>query len=297
MGKAKQKINVKRFLEDFRTGKTDDQLMAKYGLAPASLDKLLTKLMDESLLESGEIRARRDFPETVALPILPTDRKAASPKSIPASRPKPGPSHNNSLRKLRDKSCECPQCNAPVTGAMLLCPECGHVLPGKERWEQVEPRKRFVDRIPPKALGCVIAFPIAVFLALVFRDIIIPMTHVTIEKRADHMRREKELNKSSLRPAQEERERPDISNELRSLVKGLIDRQVFSEANAGLTVLTTGPLWEQLSESEQMDFLEDLRAEMLQARKRFRFEVVDSLGVVVGQGSEDSISLTSRQTP
>lgn len=295
MGKAKQRVNAKRFLEDFRSGKTDEQLMATYGLARVSLNKLLIKLVDQDLLESGEIRARRDFPETIALEISPTDRKAGAPKSIAAHPPELGPSRSNPLVKPKDKSSECPQCRAPVTRVMLLCPECGHMLPGQERWEQVEPRKRLIDRIPAKVLGCVIAFPVAIVLAFVFKDIIIPMTNVTIEKRADELRRKKELNKSSHRPTSGVEERADVSNELSSLVQELIDRQVLSEASADFSVLTTGLLWKELSEDEQITVLEDLRSEMLRSRTRFQFDVVDSEGVIVGRGSQDSISVMTQQ--
>lgn len=271
--------------------------MATYGLTRQSLDKLLTKLVDRDLLESGEIRARRSFPETIALEIPPNERKAGAPKNIAFQQSELGISRRNRLGKRKDTSSECPQCKAAVSQSMLLCPECGHMLPGQERWEQVEPGKRFIDRIPAKVLGCVIALPIAIVLAFVFKDIIIPMTNVTIEKRADELRRKKELKKSAHRPTSHAEERADVSSELSTLVEDLIDRQILSEASSDLTVLTTGLLWKELSEDEQVTVLEDLRSEMLRSRTRFQFDVVDSDGVIVGRGSEDSISVMTRQTP
>ncbi len=71
------------------------------------------------------------------------------------------------------------------------CPECGHMLPGEERWESVEPPQRLVDRVPPLVLGSIIASPIAVVFFFLFKNIILPMSEsAAVSKHANAISKE-----------------------------------------------------------------------------------------------------------
>lgn len=292
MGKAKQRINAKRFVEDYRAGKTDDRLMDEHHLTRSALPKVLAKLVEENLLDSGEILSRPVFEETVLLdpPGVPGSGSQSNKESPRGTRVS---SREKQSEKSSDKSLVCPQCGAQVSLTMLLCPECGHMLPGEERWERVEPQKRFIDRVPPKVLGCIIALPAAIALLFVFKNMIIPMTNVTIEKRADEMRRQKAAahRKTDVRQAPQTRQRSQVSTDLDALVKQLVDMKVFSEAQPDLTLFVTGERWNDLSEDERIDHLEGLRTIMLHTWSKFQFAVVEPGGKLVGRATDSSVYL------
>ena len=46
----KQKINAKKFVEDFRAGKSETELMSAHGLNPGTLDKVFRALIDKNFL-------------------------------------------------------------------------------------------------------------------------------------------------------------------------------------------------------------------------------------------------------
>ena len=292
MGKVKQRVSAKRFVEDYRAGKTDDELMEEYHLTRTSLPKVLARLVKQNLLDSADIRSRGAFQETVLLepPVSRADRGSEQTLESPVAGS--GPSPENQVEKPKDKALECPQCGAQVTLTMLLCPECGHMLSGQERWERVEPPKRFIDRVPPKVLGTIIALPLAIALIFVFKNVIIPMTNVTIEKRANEMRRHGAAHRSTHpRKTHKVRQRSEVPAKLTDRVKELIENGVFSEAASDYTLFTTGYRWGDLSEDERIGQMEGLRSEMLRTWSKFQFAVVEPGGKLVGRATESSVSL------
>ncbi len=55
----KRSIRVKDFLTDFRSASTDGELMKKYHLSPAGLEKFYTMLLERKILSAQEFEARR----------------------------------------------------------------------------------------------------------------------------------------------------------------------------------------------------------------------------------------------
>lgn len=289
MAKASHKINASRFLEDYRAGKSDQELMADYKLTPQTLERLLQKLRERDLLHSGEIRPA-PYPETVAFEPL----ASASATGTISHPEKPLREHDWDKQRTelrREESSKCPQCGAAITSKMLLCAECGHMLPGEKRWENVEPKKRLVDRIPPKVLGTILALPVAIALIYVFKDIVIPMTLATADKRAHTREQSKPPGREAPRGEKTTGKRAAVPENLASTVKELIDANVFSDANPDLTRFTTGPAWEELSEDQRLDHLDVLRSDMLRVRTKFQFTVVDPGGKIIGRATENSVSL------
>ncbi|MEW6140460.1 MAG: hypothetical protein AB1733_19745 [Thermodesulfobacteriota bacterium] len=293
MGKASHKINASRFLEDYRAGKSDQELMADYKLTPQTLEKLLQKLRERDMLHSGEMRAA-PYPETVAFEPL----ASASPTGTMSHPEKPFREHDRDKQRTemrREESSKCPQCGAAITSKMLLCAECGHMLPGEERWENVEPKKRLIDRIPPKVLGSIVALPFAIALLYVFTEIIIPMALAVADKRSQTTEQSKRAGREVLRGEKATGQRAAVPEHLASVVKELIDANVFSDANPDFTGFTTGPAWEELSEDQRLDHLDALRMDMLRVRTKFQFTVVDPGGKIIGRATENSVSLIEEE--
>ncbi|MBM3299656.1 MAG: hypothetical protein FJY85_06860 [Deltaproteobacteria bacterium] len=276
MGATTQRVNAKRFLQDYRAGKTDEELMEAYGLSRKTLEKLLKKLVDENLLDSSEVRSERPFPATVALKPEPMARRPQRPA---AAKP--------------DSSSTCPQCGASVTVSMLICPECGHVLPGEERWARVEPKKGLLDRIPPKVLGSLLAIPAAVALFFVFKDIIIPMTDATIEKQAETARKKGHSQGADRFPRRQQPEQRQSLRTVEKRVRQLIADDILAGANADFTVLSAGLRWWDITEEERVECMEAIRSAMAEAGEAFQINVVDSEGKILARGTETSLSLTA----
>ena len=176
MEKQPLKVNAKMFLKDFREGKSDGELMRLHGLTPQTLAKLVRVLLDKELLDPSELKSRRAE--------APTEPEIFIPPSRPQDILPPEPVHEKNRQDyVQSSGSSCPQCGAQVTERMLSCPECGHVLPGQERWEAVEPKKGLTERIHPMVLGCIIALPIGIMLFFLFKDVILPMTEATVEKK------------------------------------------------------------------------------------------------------------------
>ena len=54
----KRSIKVKEFLEDFRSGASDDELMEKYQLSAAVLERFYGMLVERGILDSEETQSR-----------------------------------------------------------------------------------------------------------------------------------------------------------------------------------------------------------------------------------------------
>jgi hypothetical protein len=176
---------------------------------------------------------------------------------------------------------------------MLICPECGHVLPGEERWARVEPTKSLLDRIPPKVLGSILAIPVAIALVFVFKDIIIPMTDATIEKQAESARK-KDFSSSAERASRGGRpERTQSSKAVETVVRQLIEDEILTGANPEFSVFYAGRRWWEIMEDERIECMEAVRSAMGESLERFEFRVVDSGGKILARVTETSLSLAS----
>ncbi len=303
MAKSKLKVNARSFVRDYRAGTSNSDLMDTYGLTSDGLNKLLKMLVDKKLLHPSELKLERDFPSTELLDVPgfgePTERTRPKPVYEPRREPvveMPKQPDEPEIEKKNPDPVDplrCPQCGADVTEKMLICPECGHVLPGEERWANVEPKPRLVDRIPPKVLGAVVAFPIAFLLFFVFKDIILPMTEDTIEKRtrAAKAARATGLKKAGLKERQAS---VDPREALDRLVDNLIESDVFADVNRELTVFYAGPRWMLMSGDERLESLDRLRKAMRKSVGEFELEVVDSLGAAVAWVNHNSVELAAQ---
>lgn len=304
MARTKLKVNAKSFVRDFRAGASDSKLMDSYNLSGDGLNTLLKMLVDKKLLHPSELRSGGGFPSTELLDVPgfgePAERNR--PKAVYEPRREPmaatvrTPEEPPPETKSPDPadSSHCPQCGAEVTGKMLICPECGHVLPGEERWANVEPKQRLVDRIPPKVLGTVVALPIAVLLIFVFKDIIIPMTENSIENRtrAAQAARPSALKKAGLK---EPRAPSEPREALNRLVADLIETEVFADVNRELTVFHVGPRWWRMSGDERMESLDRMRTAMRESEGEFEVEIVDSMGAALAWVNHGSVELAAQE--
>jgi hypothetical protein len=282
MEKSSRKINAKVFLQDFREGKTDEELMRLHSLSPTSLAKVVQVLLDKNLLDPAELKSRRA--------VAPTEPEIRLPIHDPQdfSRDEPGEEIKPREGEYRGSDF-CPQCGAKVTDRMLSCPECGHVLPGQERWEAVEPKKGLTERIPARVWGYIIAIPIGVVLFFLFKDVILPMAESTSEKRNEALRQELPKGKTPLE-ASKDLAKQASSGIIRTEIERLTNEGILTGANKGYTSFTAGSRWVELSDGEKRTALEDIRTAMRRSGITTHFRLVndsgDSLALVAGESIE-----------
>ena len=193
MAEKKRKVNAKVFLNDLRTGMNREELLAMHGLNEKSLDKLVGMLVEREMLDPAELDS---------LPALTRHREedmepSEGTGSEAAFSGVPGEIPGSVILS------QCPQCGAKVGERTLICPECGHVLPGQERWEEVEPKKSLTERIPPLLWGVILAIPVAVLLFFFFKDFMLPATEAKIDKRIRAIRNETPKGKTPMQAAKD----------------------------------------------------------------------------------------------
>ncbi|MGO9570610.1 MAG: zinc ribbon domain-containing protein, partial [Desulfomonilaceae bacterium] len=270
MEKSSRKINAKMFLKDFREGKSDDELMRLHSLTPGSLAKLVRLLLDKELLDPSELKSRRAA--------APTEPEIRIPPLRPQDISPEEPVHATSRQEhVQSAGSSCPQCGAQVTERMLSCPECGHVLPGEERWEAVEPKKGLFERIPARLMGYIIALPIGIVLFFLFKDVILPMTEATVEKRADAIRQEVPKGKSPMQASKDLAKRA-ASGVIRVETQRLINDGVISEVKDDYRSFTAGSRWPELSDAEKRKALEDIRTALVRSGMPIHFRLVNDVG-------------------
>ncbi len=285
MQNQKRSIHAKKFVRDLRAGKTREELMEAHGLSPRSLEKLLRLLVEKQLIDPSEVNIGMRW----ALPPPETFRAAAPPHEAQHVEP---PFERIEREQGKGKFPLCPQCGAQVSSRALTCPECGHVLPGEERWESVEPKRTFVERMSPKLLGIVIALPLAILVAYVFKDIILPMSEATVEKRVDAIRKEMPAGRSP-RGTAREMARLAQSRVVELEVERLKTAGIISEAETDHSAFFVGPFWEQLPVEERIRVLNGLRAVMVQSSMYPNFQLMDSHRRVVAAVTGRSITVGS----
>ena len=282
MEKQPLKVNAKMFLKDFREGKSDEELMRLHGLTPQTLDKLVRVLLDKELLDPSELKSRRAE--------APTEPEIFIPPPRPQDILPPEPVRERNRQDYVESSgSSCPQCGAQVTERMLSCPECGHVLPGQERWEAVEPKKGLTERIHPMVLGCIIALPIGIMLFFLFKDVILPMTEATVEKRTEALRKEIPKGKTPMQASKDLAKRA-ASGVIRVETQRLINDGIIAEAKDDYRSFTAGSRWPELSDAAKRKALEDIRTALVRSGMAIHFRFVndsgESLALVTGESIE-----------
>jgi hypothetical protein len=287
MAGKKLRVNVKSFLNDLRSGMDRGQLMENHGLDPKALDKLQSLLVKKELLDPSEVLL-----ESTPMPTFEDDVGSYSgPIADPSGERQPT---GSGAGIVGVNLTQCPQCGATVSERALICPECGHVLPGQERWEEAERKKTFSERIPPVVLGCLLAIPVAVILFFFLKDFMLPATESQIDKRIQAIRRETPKGKSPLEAAK------DMANAaseqaLKNRIQRLISQGIFSQVDEGYYVFATGPRWGQLSREEQVRYISGIQSAMRRSGFTAQFDVVSPEGVTVAMVKDKSIKFAGQQ--
>lgn len=289
MEKKPLKVNAKMFLKDFREGKSDEELMQLHGLTPQTLAKLVRLLLDKELLDPSELKSRRAD--------APTEPEIFIPPPRPQDILPEEPGHErNRQEPVQSSGSSCPQCGAKVTERMLSCPECGHVLPGQERWEAVEPKKGLFERVPARLMGYIIALPIGIMLFFLFKDVILPMTEATVEKRTEALRQELPKGKTPIRASKDLAKRA-ASGVIRVETQRLIDDGVLAEAKDDYRAFTAGSRWPELSDAEKRKALGDIRSALVRSGMAIHFRVVNDSGESLALVTDESIELFDGNGP
>jgi hypothetical protein len=287
MEKTRHRVNAKAFVEYYRAGVSEEDLMRIHGLDKAGLGKLVKLLLKKGFLEPSDIAMRetlgRSDGEEGELP----DR--TEPDASPYPRPK-----EIAGRTAEEEPSLCPQCSAQVSVKALICPECGHVLPGEERWAAVEPPRSLSDRIPPKILGILLALPLALLLFFLFRDFFIPAAKDAMDRRSGAIGKrahgQKAPAKGPVAPPKE-----DPAEVLDKEVHRLIAADILSSADEeGYRRLVVGSAWFGLGMEEKARHLARIRTLLIQSGVDANFEVVDLWGETVARVTNTSVDLVDK---
>ncbi len=279
-----RKINAKKFVADFRAGLDDSDLMRDHGLDKTSLAKVFKALIAKGFLEISELEERK------------LDGVKRSAASAPPQLRQQETYAEPIVEKKRQDPDLCPQCGAKVNKKALTCPECGHVLSGEQRWADVEPKQHFWERIPPLALGCIIALPIGVMMFFLFRDIILPMSQSAADKRAEALRRELPKGKAPMEAAKD-LARIASHNIIKSEVERLVGEEILASTNASYTAFNAGPRWADLSEDERMRRLKGIRTALRSSGLPVNFRFLMETGEVYATVSFDTIQVNRDLQP
>jgi hypothetical protein len=273
MEKPKQKIKAKQFLEDFRAGKSEAELMRTHGLNRVTLEKLYNVLIEKDLLKASELRPAK------------IEGSARDADAVRVSQSVEPPEYAESLVGVPEAArnynkTQCPQCGATVGKRALTCPECGHMLSGEERWESVEPQKRLVDRVPPMVLGCIIALFVGVGLFFLFKALL-PLSESAANKRANAIRNETKGEA----PMQFAKNMAGVasSNVIKDEVQRLTVEDVLVRANSKFTVFVAGPGWNILGHDGKVKQLSSIRTALRRSGMDPYFRLVSDSGQLLAQ--------------
>jgi len=278
----KRRVNAKQFLSDFRSGMTDEELMRAHGLTARNLEKLLGILVEKGLLGRLELKSSRghvsagDNHEAPVVPRPAQPSVESPPVGIWPETQKPSDS-------------SCPQCGARVSAKALICPECGHVLSGEERWEQVNIKKTLTERVHPLILGSLLALPIAIALFFFFKDVLLPASKAGMDQRIEALNKETPAGKTPMQAAKDMARDVAVSV-LVTEVRDLISQGILADVDQDYTTFTAGPRWDQFSQSVLSAYLANIRDTMRRANLPVDFEVVEQGGRTVARVTADSIS-------
>jgi hypothetical protein len=271
MADPKRKINAKKFLADYESGMGAQELKDTHGLSDRDFKRLLKTLVERKMLKAQDIRK-------LLSTRLPTGEEHTGTMDLLATQkvtPKP---------HAPDR---CPQCGAKVSERALTCPECGHMLPGQKRWEDVGRKKGLLDRLPPWALGCIVALPLAILAFYVLDDIIMPMTEATVEKRLEERKR----RRAELATKTGLEKRRQARRELEQYLGALVETNVLTYVDTSSWILTAGSRWSRMPRSETRSLLEEIRDMMIDAGYEEEIKVLDLWENTVAIVSPDAINM------
>ncbi len=283
MAKMKRKVNAGKFLEDLRSGKSPEELMGLHDLNAAGLDQLLKKLVERGHLSPSEI-ARSNLGRAAK---ASASRQPEEPALTPGSE---RPSKKPPTEELGRSLTQCPQCGARVSERALICPECGHVLPGEERWARTELKPKLTERIPPVMIGCIIAIPIGIALFIFFRYVALPAREAQVEQRIEQLRKETPGDQAPMQVAEQHARGAALRIVGLELERLRIDG-VFTRSNQDFTSFTAGDRWMQASNQDRVTWVNMIGRAMRQGKLNVEFDVVDQSGQVLAEATETLIQI------
>ncbi|MFH0824901.1 MAG: zinc-ribbon domain-containing protein [Pseudomonadota bacterium] len=275
MTKKTVKINAKQFIEDVAAGRTDEELMRLHGLDRAKLDKLKS---------IPEVKKRIESSAPAPLP---------SDSPVSAKEP-PATTLAETLEEDADPDRSvCSQCGAEVSDKALICPECGHVLTGRERWARVDTKKTLLERVPPLVQGAILAIPVAMVLFILFRFLVFPAQFAIMEKKMDEAKaaRTEQGKQSEGHAGRAENDR------LQETLIDLQDRGLILEWDGNkFSRFKVGHRWLRVSEDERERALELLCSALTAADHRTGFKLVQRDGNAFTEYQEhDVFEMTERE--
>lgn len=284
MEKTRHRVNARAFVEQYRAGVTEEELMRNHRLDEAGLGKLVKLLLKKGFLEPSDIAMREALGQSDGEESESRDR--TQPDASPDRHPE-----EIAGRTDDEEPSLCPQCRAEVSVKALICPECGHVLPGEERWAAVEPPRSLSDRIPPKILGIFLALPLALLLFFLFRDVFIPAAEDAVDRRSGAIGKRAHRPKVSANgPVAPPTDDP--AEALEKEVHRLIASDILSSADEGYRRMVVGSGWFRLGLEEKARHLSRIRSMLIHSGVDANFEVVDLWGEPVARVTNTYINFS-----
>ena len=282
MEKTKPKVNAKKFLEDFRSGISDEELMSLHGLDRKGLNKVLRILVERKLLDESDLLATHSF-RFATIRETPSPYAPGPDSVLEPDRPEPIP-HSGTAHGTK-----CPQCGATVSAKVLTCPECGHVLPGEERWANLEPDKGFFERVPPKMLGIILALTVTALMVYIFKDMIIPMAALKAEQQREQIQETLEQSRGPMQAAKEVVAKRGIRG-LQTVIERLITQEILQSAEPDYATFVAGSRWNEISSFDKEKCLSEIRSALMKANLAPQFDVMDETGGLLVRVTRTSMS-------
>jgi len=250
--------------------------MRDFGLEDSSFDKLLQVLVERKLLDPSEAESL-------------SGTRAGHSLAVPSSVGGAPPSGETSkMRATPEKDPEsiCPQCGAEVGRRTLLCPECGHVLPGEERWQSLDQEKGLLSRVPRRAIGWALALPAAVAIFFTVKNVMIPLTRLNADKKIEDAR--KTVSPNSLASTRDTAAEAVSTEAIEQEVAALIAEGMLSAASQDKITFITGAIWEALGQEERSEIIVRLQEAFRASGLTPVFELVDPFGKTVVKVNDTS---------
>ena len=139
---AGKRINAREFIEDFRSGFTDLDLMLKYDLDEDDLQVLFKKVLSANILSEDDLKKRRAFTSRAPgsshadapnpAPAKLSVREPASAKRAPDGTVRPGLTRESHGSRGGGKTQVCPSCSKEIPSGAVRCNHCQTWLDGRD---------------------------------------------------------------------------------------------------------------------------------------------------------------------
>lgn len=136
---ATKRINARDFVNDYRAGLPDLDLMLKYDLHEDDLQNLFHKLLQAKILSEKDLRGRLTaIPLAARLsPAKPRNRQESDTSGKTGGPPKPARpySRKSTTRAQQERSVDpgkqiCPSCSEAIPEDAVRCYQCGELVDG-----------------------------------------------------------------------------------------------------------------------------------------------------------------------